>query len=313
MWRNLLRNSVSALAFTGVLLGGAALAHAAPKTAETKLAAAAPAAIPVSRPQTQQDKEPGRALRAGYTVYVGGFLVAKGTLDTWIGGDNYKMRARLGAAGLPAAFWDGHWDLGAEGAVDGTEVKPHRYVFVSSENDKTKTRLMSWDKSGMPETRNDPPEGKISVLPGEQRNTRDPVSAMLVPVAGTGNPCDRTIKVFDGKRRYDIKLTKDRETKITTRGHGYTGPAVVCKASFAPKTGVERKKFTQMLQRDRRTEVWLAPLEKGRLYMPVKLVMQTPIGGAVLELVSLQPHSWDSMPPVPKKFSQADKAAGRIE
>ena len=306
MWRVLTGNSVSALALTGLLLGSAGLAHAEPKTAGTKIASVETTATPLSRPQAQANDKTGRSLRAGYTVYVGGFLVAKGTLDTWIGGDNYKMRAQLGAAGLPAAFWDGHWDIGVEGAVDGMQVKPQRYVFVSSENNKTKTRLMSWDKSGMPETRNDPPEGKVSVLPGETRNTRDPVSALLVPVAGTKNPCDRTIRIFDGKRRYDIKLTKDRETKITTRDHGYSGHAIVCKAAFTPKTGTERKKFTQMLRRDRATEVWLAPLEKGRLYMPVKLKMRTPIGGAVLELVSLEPHGWDSMPPVPKKFSQAD-------
>ena len=306
MWRALTKNGASALAIAGFLMGSAGLAHA-----DVKTAAAEAATVPLSRPQPE--KEAGRSLRAGYTVYVGGFLVAKGTLDTWLGGDNYKMRAQLGAAGLPAAFWDGHWDLGAEGAVDGTDVKPQRYVFVSSENKKTKTRLMSWDKSGMPKTRNDPPEGKVDVLPSQQRNTQDPISALLVPVAGTDNPCDRTIRVFDGKRRYDVKLTKDEETRITTRNHGYSGPAIVCKASFAPKTGVERKKFTQMLERDRRTEVWLAPLEKGRYYLPVKLVMQTPIGGAVLELVSLQPHGWDSMPPVPKKFSEADKPSGNVE
>lgn len=301
MWRRLVRNSVSALAITGFLLGSAVIAHA-----ETKTAA-------LTHQDEQGNAAAGRSLRAGYTVYVGGFLVAKGTLDTWIGGDAYKMRARLGAAGLPAAFWDGHWDLGAEGAVDGTKVKPRRYVFVSSENDKTKTRLMSWDKSGMPETRNDPPEGAITVLPGEQRNTQDPVSALLVPVAGTDNPCDRTIRIFDGKRRYDIKLTKDRETEVTTRDHGYTGHAIVCKAAFTPKTGTERKKFTQMLQRDRATEVWLAPLEKGRLYMPIKLKMRTPIGGAVLELVSLEPHGWDSMPPVPVKLGSAEEKQASIQ
>ncbi|NIJ42325.1 hypothetical protein FHS78_002619 [Parvibaculum indicum] len=306
-------NSVSALALTGLLLGSAGLAHAEPNTAETKMASVDMTATPLSRPQTQPDRKSGRSLRAGYTVYVGGFLVARGTLDTWIGGDNYKMRAQLGAAGLPAAFWDGHWDIGAEGAVDGLQVKPQRYVFVSRENDKTKTRLMSWDASGMPETRNDPPEGKISVLPGERRNTRDPVSALLVPVAGTRNPCDRTIRIFDGKRRYDIKLSKDRETEITTRDRGYSGHAIVCKAAFTPKTGTERKKFTQMLRRDRATEVWLAPLEKGRLYLPIKLKMRTPIGGAVLELVSLEPHGWDRLPPVPKKFSQADKATDGAE
>jgi hypothetical protein len=46
-----------------------------------------------------------------------------------------------------------------------------------------------------------------------------------------------------------------------------------------------------MLQRRDDTFIWLAPVSGGRLYIPVRVQMRTPVGGAVLDVVKLRRYA----------------------
>jgi hypothetical protein len=108
-------------------------------------------------------------------------------------------------------------------------------------------------------------------------------------VANDGNPCNRKLPVFDGKRRYDLDLTFDRIDTITTRNNGYSGEAVRCKVRITPRAGMEKAKLTKTMQQRDDTRIWLAPVDSGKFYFPVRVQMRTPIGGAVLDVVRLRP------------------------
>lgn len=264
------------------------------KTALTGLAALALAAIsPVTASAATLQSRTGLeapSLSARYTIYVGGFLFAHGDLDARLAGDGYKMRALITVAGMPSAFFDSKWDLTSQGRLSNGRVRPVHYVFNSIEKDQTKKTMLDYDAQGTPRLTMDPPQDvKDKVHAFERRNTQDPMSTFLLPVKADGtNPCERTTAIFDGKRRYDLQFSFDREDVITTRNKGYSGKALVCTITFKPGTGTERKKFTSMLRTNRDTKIWLAPMDGGRVYLPVKLVVSTPLGGAVMEVTSLQ-------------------------
>lgn len=228
-------------------------------------------------------------INARYTVYVGGFLFAEATLAAEVKDDDYRMHAFVAVAGTPSYFFDSKWDLYSQGNMSGGKTRPARYVFNSIEPDQTKKTMLDYDKQGMPILTMDPPQDvATTVQPYERLNTQDPVSAFLMPVAANGkNPCDRKLAIFDGKRRYDLQFAFEKEDQITTRNKGYSGKAMVCTVSFKPGTGTERKKFTDMMRRNGDTRIWLASVDGGKVYMPVKLQLRTPIGGAVMEVVSL--------------------------
>lgn len=226
---------------------------------------------------------------ARYTVYVGGFLFAEATLAAEVKDDDYRMHAFVAVAGTPSYFFDTKWDLFSQGNMSDGKTRPARYVFNSIEPDQTKKTMLDYDRQGMPSLTMDPPQDvTITVQPFERLNTQDPVSAFLMPVLANGkNPCDRKLAIFDGKRRYDLQFAFESEDQITTRNKGYSGKAMVCSVSFKPGPGTERKKFTDMMRRNGDTRIWLASVDGGKVYMPVKLQLRTPIGGAVMEIVSL--------------------------
>ena len=252
------------------------------------LALGAALSTPAIAKTVETDSEAAQGIRADYTIYIGGLIVAEGSMKATVAGQNYRLQSVFGSAGLPKKFWDAKWTMTSEGRVEGDRLQPSRFAFTSVENDETKKRLLTYDKAGTPALAFDPPlskEEREATQSFERKGTLDPVSSLLLPVIADGNPCDRKLPVFDGKRRYDLDLTFDRNDKVTTRNKGYSGEAVVCKVRMTPRAGMEKAKLaTTMRERDS-TWIWLAPMDDGRFYVPVRVQMRTPIGAAVLDVV----------------------------
>lgn len=266
----------------GLMLAAGVFALA---TAPTEVSAA-----PV--PAESQSNIPG--VSADYTVYIGGFKAAEGTVSATLHGDEYELRSFLGVAGVPKNFFDAKWTMESEGRFEDVRPRPGRFAFHSDENGEIKYRKMTYDAAGRPEMTFDPPlrpHDKIRVLPHERQNTLDPISALLVPVASGGNPCNRKLAVFDGKRRYDLQLAFDREGSVTTRDKGYSGEAIRCSVQMIPRSGMRQTSFTRMLQQRDNAHIWLAPVSGGSVYIPVRIQVNTPIGGAIMDVVKLRQYA----------------------
>lgn len=126
-------------------------------------------------------------------------------------------------------------------------------------------------------------------MPSQRVATQDPISALVVPVAGGGHPCDRSIPVFDGRRRYDLKLADAGTTSVTPQSADVPAGVVICNVRYVPVAPIveKKRKFTDMLRRNDDTKIWLAPFDGGRVYLPVRLQFRTPLGGAVAEIERL--------------------------
>ncbi|HAC57940.1 MAG: hypothetical protein CMI62_08655 [Parvibaculum sp.] len=249
-------------------------------------------ALPAAARTVEPDEDFPGGISADYTIYIGGVIVAEGMMKARLGGEKYSLQSELGSAGLPKKFWDARWTMTSEGRVDGERLHPSRFAFTSVENEETKKRLLTYDKTGLPQLVFDPPlspEEREATQPFERKGTLDPVSSLLLPVVAQGNPCNRKLPVFDGKRRYDLYLTFDRNDSITTRDRGYSGEAVVCKVRMTPRAGMDKTKLAKTLKERDATWIWLAPVESGRFYIPVRVQMRTPVGSAVLDVVRLRP------------------------
>ena len=114
------------------------------------------------------------------------------------------------------------------------------------------------------------------------------MTASLVRAPGTGNPiaaeaCDRTLSIFDGRLRYDLKLAFKRLDAVHAE-KGYSGPAVVCSVKFSPLAGyIPSRTAIKYLARQHDIEIWLAPIAGTRVLVPFRAEGPTPIGKAVLQ------------------------------
>jgi len=85
---------------------------------------------------------------------------------------------------------------------------------------------------------------------------------MMMTVPGTGDvlvpkACQRTLAIFDGRMRYDLRLAYKRMDKVMART-GYQGAVVVCSVQFSPIAGhVPERPMIKYLASQGDMELWL--------------------------------------------------------
>jgi Protein of unknown function (DUF3108) len=128
----------------------------------------------------------------------------------------------------------------------------------------------------------------VPIKDADRVGASDPMTALLVYVPGTGDTtvpqaCERTVAIFDGHTRYNLRLAFSR-FGTARANEGYQGQVVVCSAKFLPVAGYDPKHFlVTYLAAQHETEIWLAPLSGTRLLVPYRTSISTPMGTGILE------------------------------
>jgi hypothetical protein len=124
-----------------------------------------------------------------------------------------------------------------------------------------------------------PPSGDgVPINDAHRQGILDPLTAILIPAGDIGDgltkeACERTLPVFDGRQRYDLKLAFKRLDKVTAN-KGYAGPVVVCSLSYRPIAGHRvSTPFIKYLSESRETEIAFAPVAGARLLAPFRLLV----------------------------------------
>jgi hypothetical protein len=255
---------------------------------------------PLFAAQTPPVQEDPTHVAADFTIYVGGFLFVEGKFNARLEHNDYQLATQMNTVGVAASFYPADYKLASEGALKAEHVEPRRFFSDTKAKKDARVLTLTYDKSRMPRLSATPPYSASDlkdVKPALQLNTQDPVSAFMLPVAGGANPCARTIAVFDGRRRFNLTFNYIGEKKMTTPNTAYPDQpatpitAIVCTIRYEAIAPPEKKrKFTTMLRRNDDMKIWLAPFDGGRVYMPVRFELRTPIGGAVMELQNLTEH-----------------------
>lgn len=254
---------------------------------------------------------------ANFTIYVGGLLFVEGKFKVRLADNDYRVATNMATAGMAARFYPATYKLESEGRFDADQIEPR--LFTSDTNAKKDARLitLTYGKDRLPKLTATPPydpDDIKEVTTEMKRDTLDPVSAFLMPVIGSDNPCARTLPIFDGKRRYNLTFAYQGEkdmpqTEVALSDtHAPTTPArktILCTIRYEAIAPIERKRrFTNTLRRNPDMRIWLAPFNDGRLYMPVRFELPTPIGMAVMELQNLTEQKTAEMAPKEKRLVQ---------
>src|SRR5262249_49469530 len=115
------------------------------------------------------------------------------------------------------------------------------YKIVS--NTETSDVTMVLEDGNVKELAVTPPPSSdlVAVTKANREGIVDPLTALLFSAAAAGaalsqEACRRTLPIFDGHQRYDLKLAFKRMDKVTTE-KGYAGPVVVCSVNYEPIAG----------------------------------------------------------------------------
>lgn len=266
--------------------------------ARAALTAAALLLLAATLPRLAGAAEPSpadeeRILRLSYSIALGGFHVGAADIEATLAGQAYDMSGTFRTDGFIERFFQAVYELESRGDVGAAQMEPQTFRSRSNEPRRQRERevVLRYGKDGLAEMTAEPPYDDgygPGIYTSHRRDTLDPLSALLMPISGSASPCERTIPVFDGRRRYDLKLSPDGEANMKIGG--YEGPLTRCKVSVMP-VGGERKAVLSALQQENSIRIWLAPADGGRLWVPLRATLRTPLGGAVAMATDFQTAS----------------------
>jgi len=247
---------------------------------------------------TIADAQQGRGFAQGkldarYTVTLGGLQVGRGAWVIDITDDHFTAAASGATSGLMRVFASGQGQSAARGTVSsGGQLMPSTYASSIVTDQKFDEVRMVISSGNVREFVADPPAvpspERVPLTEAHRRGVADPMTASLVRVPGNGDPlvpqaCQRTLAVFDGRMRYDLKLAFKRLEQVRA-DKGYQGVAVVCSVHFAPIAGhIPDRAAIKYLTELRDIELWLAPIAGTRVMVPYRVSVPTPLGVGVMQ------------------------------
>ena len=254
-----------------------ATAFAEEATMTGAAAPAAPAAGPTSTVQLI------------WQVYLGGFNLGNVGIKSSFTGNSYSAVSKLKTAGVVNSFYEAVIDATSVGTVGTGVVQPKNYKS-NTVNEKQSQRVdLTYTQAGI-QLEADPAynTNRFPVTDEQKRGTLDPLSGLVYSLSGVSmsaaKPCGDTVRVFDGRRRYDIELSPVGQENIKTDG-GYSGPAQKCTIVYKQLAG-----FKPNLNKGKAIptiNVWFAKMDTTSggpvktFIVPVKIMTETPFGVAL--------------------------------
>ncbi len=222
--------------------------------------------------------------RLTYTVSISGLPVAEGDLVLVEAGRRYDMSVDWRTAGLANVFAAARGAIHAGGRLGERRVNAERYRLTGS-NGKVAVDVALGLSGGRvrsaavsPATQ--PSGDLVPLTPEHKRDVIDPLSAVLAPVKGAPEEiCGRTLAIFDGWSRYDVRLSP--KTVRSSAPEGFSGGTVVCSMRWVPVAGHRtRHNATRYMADNTDMEIAFGRLEGRDLWIPVDVSVGTMIGTA---------------------------------
>ena len=246
---------------------------------------------------------PASRFQMAMTIYAGGITLGKMDIDATVRGNDYHAVSNLQTSGVVNAFWQAEIQATSSGKVSTNNLSPVLYdSFDINRSGKKQEVSLTYDSNSPPRLYADPPYSTTGyeVTPEDQKATLDPLSAVMFIVSGAGTagtPCTVTAPVFDGRRRYNIEMSKVKDVDIKLDNGLYAGHASLCQikyhqiAGFKPRVLKANETFPTI-------NAWVVAYPsatKGGDYMvPLRVWADTPYGLVAVVANSLK---IDGQPP----------------
>lgn len=221
-----------------------------------------------------------------YTISMTGVTIGEITWRIDIGATLYSLTASGKASGVLSVLMNGEGSVAAQGSIAADRLNPSSYKSTIADDDGTITLQMTFtDGVATEQIAPRPPEyaDRVPITDNDRRDVTDPLSAVLLPTKLGGSAlattdCDRTLKIYDGRRRYNLALSHGRLDKVAVT-RGYSGPVLICEVVLQPIAGYRADSLIVKYVAGRRNmELWFAPIAGTSIMAPIRVLMPTLIG-----------------------------------
>lgn len=264
--RGLAARGVAALGLAATLIAGSATARAAEVTVD-----------------------------AAYGATIGGFPIGAGTLSFSVA-RNGEYAASIGAqvTGLAALIANRQATATTAGrALYGGQISPKAYMLDIAGGPVPNHVEMALANNAVTnvsasEIRIPGWERRTPVTPAHKRGIVDPLGAFVISAGKARDPlsaevCNRTVKVFDGRARYDLHMIYGAKTEVKGEPGSYSGPALICAVAYRPIAGFRPLSQAELeYERNIEFSIVFVPVASTNILIPHKVVIGTPSGKLVV-------------------------------
>jgi hypothetical protein len=231
-------------------------------------------------------------LKATYGITIAGITIGRAEAESRFTDTGYASSITGSTYGISRFVSDAHAELAGNGRISGTRVLPATYTLDTSEKGFETHVNMAMrggsivDVTAVPRLVQAP--DRVPLTSSHKQNVVDPVGAFVVALnraqASGETACDRTVRVFDGWQRYDVKLFYKETKPITgSSNDDFTGDVFVCGARYVPVAGHRPSRDSVKYMADnKRLEIWLAPIKDTTVMVPYRIVIGTKVGDLVI-------------------------------
>ena len=231
-------------------------------------------------------------INATFGISIAGIPVGRGNVKASVKGRNYEIDGFAKTSGVSKLFIDSKGRAISKGRFNGKTLLPSMYALNSKEDKIHNVVQIAMRSGNVSDFSATPPVSKHSDrIPLKRTDIRgiiDPLSSLLISVKSQKDRvgkavCDRTIRMFDGRWRYNIELYYKGTKDVRGTGpNGYSGPVTRCGAKMRFVAGHRpNKKSVKYMEANEDIEAWYAPVGDE----PVVAVYRVQIGTAIGRLV----------------------------
>jgi Protein of unknown function (DUF3108) len=236
-----------------------------------------------------------QSLDAHYTISMTGIRVGKSAWTVNIDSDRYSASANGGSVDLLNVLLRGEGVARVSGSIKDSRLVPATFSSSLVE-DGVKGDLKMTLEDGIVTAVEDsgppPASDRVPLTQLHVQGVTDPLTALLLPDQGgeavpAKESCERTLAVFDGRRRYDLALSFKRVEKMQHRPEGEH--LLVCNVVLRPIAGHRADSMIMKYVAGRRDmEISFAPIAGTRFLAPFRLSLPTLIGTMAVQATSFE-------------------------
>lgn len=248
-----------------------------------------------------------------YKIYVGGFHVADIGVDMDLAPQNYDIAAKVKTSGMIGRMFPWWMQAYSRGQIVGAGVMPisagqrnswkgrERYIDMKFTDGVARIERIA----PKPES-----DDRDKVPEAMRTGVVDLASAIvsIIRKMDGDETCSARVAVFDGRRRYDLIAKPDGVEKLRPSGYTpYVGDTVNCELRIRKQVGFKRKDDSGWNDGDRRARVWMGKAFADVPPVPVRLTLNTPLGGLVAHLSAASHTSGGKKVKLGQTVSSANK------
>ncbi len=233
-------------------------------------------------------------LAVQYAARLAGIRIGTGSMIVNFADQRYTARLNAGTSAVGRIVSKGEGEAVARGRYTTSRVMPVSFDLSASEENITNVVRMRLSGGDITEVSAEPPlserPDRVTVTSRHRRDVVDPLSALLMPVPNTEAAvgpaaCDRTVPMFDGRQRYDIRFSFVR-MEATPFGNGQ---AAVCRVRYVPIAGHRsERRVNRELAANTNMYVWLTQVGDRPLVAPLRLEIGLDFGTLSVQALDFQ-------------------------